>query len=142
MVKRSDNLTMVNQIINEIEQGMAAFLNNEQMERLEEVLAHCFYDKVIVVKEGAGIKAGEISNEGFLQLFLVAKRVEGCSEKSLKYYKYTIDNMMYAISKPVKQVMTEDLRKYLEKYQNSGKAGKITIDNIRRIFSSFFSWLE
>lgn len=142
MVKRSDDLTMVNQVINEIEQGMMSFLNNEQMERLEEVLSHCFYDKDVIIKEGARIKAGELSNEKLLKLFLAAKRVEGCSEKSLKYYKSTLENMLQVMSKPAKQVMTDDLRKYLAEYQKNGKAGKVTIDNIRRIFSSFFSWLE
>ena len=133
---------MVNQIITEIEQGMAKFLNNEQMERLEEVLTHCFYDKEVIINEGAKIKNEEVENKNLLKLFLAAKRVEGCSEKSLKYYKSTLDNMLQELSKPVKQVMTDDLRKYLAEYQINGKAGKVTIDNIRRIFSSFFSWLE
>ena len=74
--------------------------------------------------------------------FIAAKRVEGCSEKTLKYYQTTIDAMVATLGKNVRQILTEDLRAYLTEYQSRNQSGRVTIDNIRRILSSFFSWLE
>jgi site-specific recombinase XerD len=134
---------MKKQLIAAIEQGMVAVLDNAQMERLHNVLTHCLYD--INIEKSADIAAqeeGELKNETALEAFLASKRVEGCSEKSMKYYRSTIQNMLSAILKTVKHITTDDLRQYLADYQNKSKAGKVTIDNIRRILSSFFSWLE
>ena len=82
------------------------------------------------------------SEQDYVQLFLSSKRIEGCSEKTIKYYKDTIQLMIESINKTVKKITTEDIRSYLTEYQMSRKSSKVTIDNIRRIFSSFFSWLE
>ena len=82
------------------------------------------------------------SDQNFVELFLYAKRIEGCSEKSLKYYKATIDVMLSELQKDVKHIVTDDIRRYLIQYQEKKKSSKVTIDNIRRILSSFFSWLE
>ena len=78
----------------------------------------------------------------YLEVFLSAKRIEGCSEKTLIYYKNTIQQMLDSIGKSVCTIVTEDLRTYLAEYQKEKQSSKVTIDNIRRIFSSFFSWLE
>ena len=80
--------------------------------------------------------------EDFFSAYLAAKRVEGCSEKTLGYYSATIQNALSIIQKPVKYITTDDLRHYLDTYQRKGGASKVTIDNIRRVLSSFFSWLE
>ncbi len=132
---------MVNQLQIEIEQRMLQVLNNEQMDILHKVLEQAFVGKEIrnleVVK-----RVDNYSNEEMLQAFLAAKRVEGCSEKSIEYYRTTLVFMIKKINKPVKQIITEDLRLYLSEYQQQRKAMKVTIDNIRRIISSFFSWLE
>ena len=77
-----------------------------------------------------------------MQIFLAAKRVEGCSDKTVRYYDSTLRNMFSVIEKEAEQITTEDLRIYLDHYQQNSGAGKVTIDNIRRILSSFFSWLE
>ena len=74
--------------------------------------------------------------------FINAKRIEGCSEKTLCYYRQTIVSMLSSIEKEPQEIVTEDLRKYLTEYQTSRKSSKVTIDNIRRILSSYFSWLE
>jgi site-specific recombinase XerD len=81
-------------------------------------------------------------NGGLLEVFIAAKRVEGCSEKSLKYYSTTIRQMTGKVNKPVREIVTDDLRVYLADYQNERGSSKVTIDNMRRIFSSFFGWLE
>lgn len=129
---------MENQLITNIEQEMLAHLDNHQMEQLHKVLAHYLRD----VTASSVPNSEDSGNESLLVSFIAAKRVEGCSGKSLSYYVSTIQNMLTAVSKPVKHITTDDLRQYLDKYQQSGGAGKVTIDNIRRILSSFFSWLE
>lgn len=82
------------------------------------------------------------NDSDLLELFLTAKEVEGCSPKTLVYYESTISKMSTTLAKPYTQLTTDDLRKYLSNYENERGSSKVTIDNIRRIFSSFFSWLE
>ena len=129
---------MVENLMIDIEQKMAMHLNNMQMEKLHKVLTFLL-EGLSVVKEE---KEEEKGNKDYLNIFICAKRVEGCSEKSLKYYKSTIENMINIIKKPVRHMLTEDLRKYLSDYQKINSCSKVTLDNIRRIISSFFSWLE
>lgn len=134
-------LDRVTEIKHEIEQQMCQTLNNEQMSLLQKVLEHAFLGKEI--KELEQLEVSSInSNKELLQVFLAGKRVEGCSEKSIAYYKTTLETMIQRINKPVKQIVTEDLRVYLSDYQKNNEVSKVTIDNIRRILSSFFSWLE
>jgi site-specific recombinase XerD len=128
---------MKNQIIADIEQAMLEELDNHQMAALHDVLLRHLHESA----EAETDKTTK-GDENLLVGFIAAKRVEGCSNKSLRYYESTIQNMLRAIGKEVKHITTDDLRHYLDKYQREGKAGKVTIDNIRRILSSFFSWLE
>jgi len=129
---------MKQNLINDIVQGMLPYLNNAQNEKLQEVLQYVFADYEVREKQ----KQGEISKQNFVELFLSAKRIEGCSEKSLKYYKATIEAMLNELQKDVKHIVTDDIRGYLTEYQEKKKSSKVTIDNIRRILSSFFAWLE
>lgn len=80
--------------------------------------------------------------QDLLALFLTAKEVEGCSPKTIDYYRSTLGRMTTTLGKPYTQVTSDDLRAYLAGYETKRQAGKVTIDNIRRIMSSFFSWLE
>lgn len=125
---------MLNTVINAIKGEMVAVLTENQMKTLEQVLT----------KHLSGVITAESEQKDteLLPAFIAAKRVEGCSEKSLRYYESTIRNMLDAISKPEKQITTEDLRSYLDTYQRRGTVSKVTLDNVRRILSSFFSWLE
>lgn len=84
----------------------------------------------------------EISNMDYLDMFIAAKRIEGCSERTIEYYRVTIVHMLNKMNIPIRQITTEDLREYLTQYQQNSQCGKVTIDNIRRNLSSFFSWLE
>lgn len=129
---------MKQNLMNEVIQGMLPFLNNAQMERLQEVLQHTLFNYKVV--ENNSNK--ELSEQNLVELFLAAKRIEGCSEKSLKYYKSTILALLDDLGKDVKHIVTDDIRTYLTEYQARKQSSKVTIDNIRRILSSFFSWLE
>ena len=117
---------------------MLPFLNNGQMERLQEVLQHTLFNYKVVENDSNK----ELSEQNLVELFLAAKRIEGCSEKSLKYYESTILALLDDLGKDVKHIVTDDIRTYLTEYQARKQSSKVTIDNIRRILSSFFSWLE
>lgn len=123
-------------ITNEVVQEMLPFLNNAQLEKLQDVLR-----KVLSSHESTKTQGAE-QEQDFVSLFLAAKRIEGCSEKSLNYYEATIRATLRSIGKEVRKVETEDIRAYLMDYQVQKHSSKVTIDNIRRILSSFFSWLE
>ena len=132
---------MKDKLITEIQANMAALLNAKQLEELRRVLTHNFRNLEITERKAPNSQENT-GKEGLLDVFIAAKRVEGCSEKSLKYYEGTIRQMLTIVSKPVRETNTEDLRGYLADYQKEHNSSKVTIDNMRRIFSSFFGWLE
>ena len=88
------------------------------------------------------LEENDNDNSQLVESFISAKRIEGCSEKTLKYYRTTIETMLISVDKSIRYIQTEDLRSYLINYQNEKQSSRVTIDNIRRILSSFFSWLE
>ena len=129
---------MKEKVIKEIEQKMASILNNEQKEKLKEVLLYTFYNiEVTSIKD----ELVEDTTD-YAKIFIAAKRIEGCSERTLNYYETTIKTMVDKLSKKVNSIETEDLRNYLSEYQAKNNCSKVTIDNVRRILSSFFAWLE
>ena len=128
-------------LINQIQTEMSGILNNAQRQKLSEVLEHCFFNLDVVALGNENLIQSK-SNLTLKEEFLSAKQVEGCSERSVNYYSSTLDNLIKNLEKPFNQIETEDLRVYLSEYQKKNNASKQTIDNIRRILSSFFTWLE
>lgn len=126
-------------ITNSIVQQMLSVLDNAQLKQLQRAIETTLADYDIVQK--SNVKQTDI-DDAVIEKFIAAKRVEGCSEKSLSYYKSTINIMLGNIKKPIDCITTDDLRDYLTSYQSEKNSSKVTIDNIRRILSSFFSWLE
>jgi integrase len=118
------------EIINE----MAEVLNTAQLKKLQEVLLKHLSDNSLEKKN--------ISNYEYLKMFLEAKQIEGCSERTIKYYKVTIEHLLKNVQNPIRKITTERMREYLVDYQKINNCGKTTVDNIRRNISSFFSWLE
>lgn len=131
---------MKEQIMDKIQREMAFILNAEQLDKLETVLEKIFDEIHFSFAENANKHL--ITNTKLLQLFLSSKRVEGCSEKTLKYYHATIELLFKELPKDIQEVTTNDLRFYLANHQAKKNSSKVTIDNIRRILSSFFAWLE
>jgi len=127
---------MKEKLINDVIQTMMPYLNCNQIKMLNDVLV-----SALCGKEVKNIISDELEIN-LVDLFVSAKRVEGLSEKSLHYYKKTIDNMNKKINKSAQFITTDDLRSYLSDYQENNKSSKVTIDNIRRILSTYFSWLE
>ena len=129
---------MKEQLIQEVQRQMLPFLNNAQLKQLQSVLEEVLSG--VELSHSAGMV--ESAKVDTVACFINAKRIEGCSEKTLSYYRQTIVSMLSGIEKEPQEIVTEDLRKYLTEYQANRKSSKVTIDNIRRILSSYFSWLE
>ena len=132
-------INMKTKLISKIQNQMEPYLNPEQYLKLTNSLLNTLKDIEITDKNN---ELSEIDNFKLLKLFLSAKQVEGCSDKTITYYKSTIEKMLGKIKKQVYNITTDDLRTYLFNHKAEKKSSKTTIDNIRRIFSSFFSWLE
>ena len=129
---------MKNELITDIVQQMLPYLDNLQTKKLQQVLEHALFRYEII----EAVASSNDDSVNLVNIFIAAKRIEGCSEKTLKYYQTTIVAMIAAINKSVRHIQTEDLRFYLTQYQKKNQSSRVTIDNIRRIISSFFSWLE
>ena len=130
---------MKDELVAEVMQQMLPYLDNAQLKQLRQVMEHTLFHYDI---SDSTATPEEDDSETLVASFIAAKRIEGCSEKTLKYYQTTIDAMVTSLGKNVRHIFTEDLRGYLTKYQGKHQSSRVTIDNIRRILSSFFSWLE
>lgn len=130
-------------IIISITKEMALLLSKNQLEKLKETLEKNLEKVEMKIltdeKEKQQIKE---TNDNYINIFLSAKEVEGCSSRTLKYYREIIKKLVDTIDKPIKEVKTEEVRKYLADYKENTKCNAVTIDNLRRVLSSFFAWLE
>lgn len=113
---------------------MSEYLSVSQMKKLQETMLKVF--------SGRDEEKKNISNETYLKMFLDAKTIEGCSIRTIHYYRVTIERMLKENEQPIRKINTDDMRKYLSEYQKINNCSKVTIDNVRRNISSFFSWLE
>lgn len=113
---------------------MSEYLSISQLKKLQEIMLKTFSEK----EE----KKKQISNEEFLKLFLDAKKIEGCSQRTIQYYRVTVEHLLSQVKSEIRRISTEEIRSYLSEYQQKSGCSNVTIDNIRRNISSFFSWLE
>lgn len=132
---------MKEELIADIERKMLLHLDNAQLVLLRKVLNQSLLG-VKIVREGDAVCVGEKSNEELLEVYLEAKRVEGCSLRTIKYYESTLNKAFKIMQCHVTRIDTDYLRKYLSEYQMMNNCSGISLDNVRRILSSFFSWLE
>ena len=129
---------MKEQLIAEVQQQMLPYLNNEQLRKLRAAMEFCLHGLEISATD----QLQEQEQTDAIAAFIAAKRIEGCSEKTLTYYRKTIETMTATIEKMPQRITTDDIRQYLTAYQQQRRSSKVTIDNIRRILASFYSWLE
>lgn len=135
MEKEEMILTITNEMSNN--------LTNYQLELLKNVLIIKFQNiEITVLTDEIKKKEEQNTNEKFINSFLSAKEIEGCSQRTISYYKENIQRLISKLEKPIKGITTEDIRNYLSNYKETNNCGSVTIDNIRRVFSSFFAWLE
>ena len=109
---------------------MSEYLSISQMKKLQEVMLKVFAEK--------SEEKRSIPNDEYLKMFLAAKRIEGCSERTIQYYEVTIAKMLGKVTIPIRRITTEDMRAYLSDYQKINDCSKVTVDNVRRNISSFF----
>nr|WP_322958945.1 site-specific tyrosine recombinase/integron integrase [Mycoplasmopsis canis]WQQ12341.1 site-specific tyrosine recombinase/integron integrase [Mycoplasmopsis canis] len=121
--------------IKNIIQKMQNILNNKQLKTLGHVLETEFHTYF-------GDNVENKTNNELLNMFISSKKLEGCSNNTINYYKSTIEMMLKSVNKEIAEIETNDLRNYLSNQQEKNNSSKVTTDNIRRILSSFFSWLE
>ena len=132
---------MKENIIQAIVAEMQRDLDCRQMARLKAVLASELHNVEIIEKSDCATQQTQ-ENEHLLSSFISAKKIEGCSDKTLAYYRNTIERLLVTLSLAICHISTTDIRSYLSDYQEEHQSSKVTIDNMRRIFSSFFAWLE
>ena len=125
--------SMEEQLVNILNE-MAEYLSISQMKKLQEVLLKNMKEQEESISE--------TSNYDYLKMFIAAKKIEGCSDRTVTYYKSTVEHLLKCIDTPIRKITTDEIRSYLAQYQEKGGCSKTTIDNIRRNISSFFSWLE
>lgn len=113
---------------------MSEYLSIAQMKKLQEVIISTFAENEVAKKD--------IPNDEFLEMFLAAKQIEGCSERTINYYRVTVEHLLSQTDTSVRKITTEEIREYLANYQKRNNCSNVTVDNIRRNISSFFSWLE
>lgn len=133
MVSLKGDASMQEKIVSVLNE-MAEYLSISQMKKLQEVIIRNFAENEAEKKE--------IDNKEFLNMFLDAKQIEGCSERTIKYYRTTVEHLITQIGTGIRKITTEEIREYLSSYQKRNNCTNATIDNIRRNISSFFSWLE
>ena len=104
---------MKQNLITDVVQAMLPYLNNAETEKLQEVLEHTLFDYEVTKNKNDEV----ISEQNLVESFLSAKKIEGCSEKTLKYYEATIQSMLNGIGKEIKYIVTDDIRCYLTEYQ-------------------------
>lgn len=118
------------------------FLDNNQRIKLKEKLTEiCIYYRIEVLEQSQKEEMQK-NNKDILNRFIASKEIEGCSIRTLNYYKDNINKMLDIVNLPISEITTETLRNYLADYKSNSNAGMVTIDNIRRTLSSFFAWLE
>lgn len=132
---------MKENIIQAIVTEMQRDLDCRQMARLKAVLASELHNVEIIEKKDCASQQAQ-ENKQLLNTFISAKKIEGCSDKTLAYYRNTIERLLVTLSVTICHITTSDIRSYLSEYQEEHQSSKVTIDNMRRIFSSFFAWLE
>lgn len=134
---------MKTEVISNITKDMEDSLTDYQLNKLKESLIINFEGVEFIIKTDELKHQEELNeNQNMIDSFISSKQVEGCSERTIKYYKEIIEKFVNNFDKSIKQISTNEIRNYLSNYKDNSSCGSTTIDNIRRVLSSFFSWLE
>lgn len=134
---------MKTEVISNITKDMEDSLTDYQLNKLKESLIINFEGVEFIIKTDELKHQEELDeNKNMIDSFISSKQVEGCSERTIKYYKEIIEKFVNTFDKSIKQISTNEIRIYLSNYKDNSSCGTTTIDNIRRLLSSFFSWLE
>lgn len=134
---------MKTEVISNITKDMEDSLTDYQLNKLKESLIINFEGVEFITKTDEVKHQEELDeNKNMIDSFISSKQVEGCSERTIEYYEEIIKKFVNSFDKSIKQISTNEIRNYLSNYKDNSSCGSTTIDNIRRVLSSFFSWLE
>lgn len=134
---------MKNDVISSITKDMENSLTNFQLDKLKKILIINFENVEFIIKTKEYEKQQEKEeNKKYIDMFISSKEIEGCSERTIKYYREIIGRFVDSIDESIKHTSTDKIRNYLSEYKNDNNCNSVTIDNLRRVLSSFFSWLE
>lgn len=134
---------MKTEVISNITKDMEDSLTDYQLNKLKESLIINFERVEFIIKTDEIKHQEELEeNKKMIDSFISSKQIEGCSDRTIKYYKEIIEKFVNDFDKSIKQISTNEIRNYLSNYKDNSSCGSTTIDNIRRVLSSFFSWLE
>ena len=128
-------------IIRRIIDDMKPYLNQRQITELNQSLMFNLEDVELVHKEKPFDEDYKKENKRLFESFLDSKKLEGRSDNTLHYYRTTLEKLLASFDKPLQNVTTNDIREWLLLYKETG-VSNTTVNNVRRIFSSFFGWLE
>lgn len=132
-----------NEVINKIMKDMVIYLTPYQLKELKTTLQDKLENvEVNLILDKEKLITDRSSNDKLLRMFLSAKNIEGCSSKTLKYYREILEKFIKDIDKPIQEITTDEIRHYLTNYKEERGCSLTSIDNIRRVFSSFYKWLE
>lgn len=132
-----------NEVIHKIMKDMVTYLSPYQLKKLKSTLQNKLEDvEINLILDKEKLSADRSSNSNLLKMFISSKDVEGCSPKTLKYYREVLEKFINDIDKPIKETTTDEIRHYLTSYREQRGCSLTSIDNIRRVFSSFYKWLE
>lgn len=132
-----------NEVMHKIMKDMVMYLTPYQLKQLKTTLQDKLENvEVNLILDKEKLMADRSSNDKLLRMFLSAKNIEGCSSKTLKYYREILEKFIKDVDKPIKETTTDEIRHYLTNYKEERGCSLTSIDNIRRVFSSFYKWLE
>lgn len=133
---------MNEKFITEVLQMTMPYLDQEQCKKLNENL-HIALQKYEDLKERCTeLMDPDNSYMEYLDLFLNRKETEGKSKRTIEQYRLHLSRMLCYFNKSVDKIRENDLFVYLTKYKNIRKVSNTYLNNIRRVFSSFFGWLN
>ncbi len=120
---------------------MLPVINSEQCSELKTAL-HMALQDYELAERCTEVMDIDKSYVHYLQMFLIRKRTEGKSERTLEQYKLHLTNMLQYLNTQIDRITENDLFVYLAKYKKERGVSNVYLDNIRLVFSSFFGWLN
>ena len=128
--------TLIRNIIGDMKHS----LNQRELSELNRVLITHLMDVEIIGRELPYEEDFRKENERLMGLFIDAKRLEGRSKNTIAYYQHMIVRLCDFLDKPILLMTTQDIRQFLLHCHSTMKP--VSVNNVKRIYSSFFQWLE
>ncbi|WP_243024534.1 hypothetical protein [Clostridium sp. AM48-13] len=133
---------MVEELLMNVVNAMSNCLDEEQLDKLQNVLYINFHD-VRVVEEKNEIQAtGTDSDTAKMRLFVASKKVSGRQDNTLAQYIREITNCRNALRKNIEDITTMDLRWYFGMLRERNKISMVTLQGRMRYLNSFWTFCK